>query len=90
MPKGKKGLDEGDIFGQGKGQDEDIFAQGKGKTDKGLEGTMDIFGDLKTQGKGQSGLDDDIFGFKSELSGKKKGKGKKDDLDIGNIYGDLG
>jgi len=79
MPKGKKGLDSGDIFGQGK------------ESDKGLEGTMDIFGDLKTQGKSQSGLDDDIFGFKSELSGKKKGKGKKDtELDIGNIYGDLG
>lgn len=63
----------------------------KGILGEGIEGTMDIFGDLKTQGKGQSGLDDDIFGFNSELDGKKKGKGKKDDsLDIGNIYGDLG
>jgi len=62
----------------------------KGILGEGIEGTMDIFGDLKTQGKGQSGLDDDIFGFKSELDGKKKGKGKKDELDIGNIYGDLG
>jgi len=65
--------------------------KGKKGLDSGIEGTMDIFGDLKTQGKGQSGLDDDIFGFKSELDGKKKGKGKKgDSLDIGNIYGDLG
>jgi hypothetical protein len=64
----------------------------KGILGEGVEGTMDIFGDLKTQGKDQSGLDDDIFGFKSELDGKKKGKGKKgkDELDIGNIYGDLG
>ncbi len=88
MPKAKKGLDEGDIFGQGKSDkgEMDIFGQGKGQSDKELEGTMDIFGDSKKQGKGQ----DDIFGFNSELSGKKKGKGKKDDLDIGNIYGDLG
>lgn len=66
----------------------------KGKTtrlEKGLMGTADVFGDLRKQGKGQSGLDDDIFGFKAEISGKKgKGKKGKSELDIGNIYGDLG
>lgn len=46
----------------------------KSRADNAIEGTMDIFGDLKKQGKGQSGLDDDVFGFKAEAKGKKKGK----------------
>jgi len=83
-----------DIFKLPKGDDDltDIDGKkkkGKSKADKSIEGTMDIFGDLKKQGKGKSGLDDDIFGFKAEAKGKKKGK-KGDSLDIGNIYGDLG
>jgi len=68
---------------------------GKTGLEKDLEGTAEVGMDLRKQGRSQSGLDDDIFGFKSEIDdlgmesifGKKKGK--KGSVDIGNIYGNI-
>ena len=66
----------------------------KGKTgetglEKDLEGTAEIGMDLREQGRSQSGFDDDIFGFKAELGGKKKGKKGSVEDSIGNIYGNF-
>ncbi len=60
----------------------------KTRLEKNLKGTQDVFGSLRGQ-SGKSGLDDDIFGFKAEAKGKKKGKGKSVEDSIGNIYGDM-
>lgn len=63
-------------------------AKGKTRLESGLEGTQDVFGALRKD-KFKSGLSDDVFGFKAEISGKKKGKKSSVEDSIGNIYGDL-
>jgi len=59
----------------------------KTRLEKNLMGTQDVFSSLRGQ-SGKSGLDDDIFGFKAEAKGKKKGK-KGLENSVENIYGDV-